>query len=199
MKQKDLEIFLTQLDSFVKPKLYLEQYQTPPRIIAMILWRASQLGDIKGKSIGDFCCGTGLFGIGAKMLGAKEVSGIEIDKDVIKIAEKNAKKAEIEISFINKDIRELKKSFDTVFMNAPFGIQGPVKDQEFLSAALNMSKVVYSIHLYQKKNVEFLTKFISEQGREVIEIIKAQFEIPKSYDFHKRKYHIIEVAILRCV
>ncbi|MCE7741165.1 MAG: methyltransferase [Candidatus Heimdallarchaeota archaeon] len=199
MKQKDLEIFLTQLESFNSPKLHLEQYQTPPRIIAMILWRALQLGDLENKSIGDLCCGTGLFGIGAKILGAKDVLGIEIDKEAIEIAKRNAKKSEVKIDFINKDIRDVEKSFDTVFMNSPFGIQGTVKDQEFLLSALKMSKIIYSIHLYQEKNVDFLINFVDRQGREVKEVIKAEFELPKSYKFHKRKYHVIEVAILRCV
>ncbi len=199
MKQKDLEIFLTQLETFQTPKLHLEQYQTPPRIIALMLWRALQLGDLENKVVGDLCCGTGLFGIGAKLLGAKEVHCIDIDKDAIKIAKRNSKKSEVEINFANKDIRKIKKSFDTVFMNSPFGIQGTVKDQEFLLAALNSAEVIYSIHLYQEKNVEFLTNYVVNQGREVKDVIKAEFEIPKSYKFHKRKYHVIEVAILRCV
>ena len=198
MKQKDLEIFLSQLETFNEPKVYLEQYQTPPRIIAMILWRAYQLGDIENRSVGDLCCGTGLFGIGAKLLGAKNVLGIEIDDDAIKIAKRNSKRSEVQIQFINADIRGLEESFDTVLMNSPFGIQGIVKDQEFLLSALKMAKTTYSIHLYQKKNVDFLTNFVEKQGRQVTEIIKAEFELPKSYKFHKRKYHIIQVAILRC-
>jgi len=197
MKQKDLEIFLTQLGSFKKPKLELEQYQTPPRLIATILWRALYLGELENKAVGDLCCGTGLFGIGAKLLGAKKVSCVEIDKDAIDIAKRNSVKAEVEVEFINEDVRKISKSFDTVFMNSPFGIQGTIKDQEFLLAALNISKVVYSIHLYQEKNIEFLTRFVSKHEREIKEIIRAEFEIPKTYKFHSKKQHIIEVAILR--
>ena len=199
MKQKDLEILLSQLTPFETPKIHLEQYQTPSRIIALILWRAFQLNDVKNKVIGDFCCGTGLFGIGAKLLGAKEVFGIEIDKDVIDIAKKNAKELSVQINFINDDVRNVERSFDTIFMNAPFGIQGKIKDQEFLFSALKMSKVAYSIHLYQRKNIEFLTKFVEKQGKQVKEVIKAQFELPKAYYFHRKRYHIIEVGILRCV
>jgi predicted RNA methylase len=40
MKQKDLEIQLTQFVNFKEPKIHLEQYQTPPRLVAMITWRA---------------------------------------------------------------------------------------------------------------------------------------------------------------
>ncbi|MCK5303709.1 MAG: DNA methylase, partial [Candidatus Heimdallarchaeota archaeon] len=66
MKQKDLEIQLTQFKNFKEPKIQLEQYQTPPRLVAMITWRALQLGDIKDKVVADFCSGTGLFAIAAK-------------------------------------------------------------------------------------------------------------------------------------
>jgi len=72
MRQKDLEILLSQFQKFEKPKIHLEQYQTPPRLVAMVTWRAFQLGDIKNKSVADFCCGTGLFAIAAKILGAKK-------------------------------------------------------------------------------------------------------------------------------
>ena len=91
MKQKDLEILLTQLKTFDQPKIELEQYQTPPRIAAMVLWRAYQLGDIENKIVSDYCCGTGIFGIGAKLLNAKAVYGIELDTDAIKLAKKNSK------------------------------------------------------------------------------------------------------------
>ena len=199
MKQRDLEILLTQLDTFENPKLNLEQYQTPPRLIAVILWRALQLGDLENRRIVDLCCGTGLFGIGAMLLGAKEVTGVEIDKEAIEIAKRNSKKSNVSIKFMNRDVREIEASFDTAFMNSPFGIQGDIKDQEFLAAALRMAKTVYSLHLYQEKNIEFLTNYVNKQNREVKEVIRAEFEIPKSYKFHKKRFHIIEVAILRCV
>ena len=199
MKQKDLEILLTQLESFNQPKIKLEQYQTPPRIAAMILWRAFQLGDIKDKEVSDYCCGTGLFGIGAKLLNAKEVYGIEIDADAIEIAKINAKLLDVKVNYIQQDIRNVTRHSDTVIMNSPFGVQGKIKDQEFLLSALKTSIVTYSIHLYQEANIAFLTEFVKRNNKRVDEIIKAEFEIPKSYKFHTKRYHVIEVAILRCI
>ena len=197
MKQKDIEMLLSQVQTFQKPKIELEQYQTPPRIAALILWRAYQLGHIENKTVGDFCCGTGMFGIGAKQLGAKEVSGLEIDKDALEIAKQNAVKLDVDVRFIEEDVRSTKLRFDTVLMNSPFGVQGGIKDQEFLLSALNASDVTYSIHLYQEKNIEFLKKFVENHNKEVKEIIKAEFEIPKIYSFHTKRQHIIKVAILQ--
>lgn len=199
MKQKDLEIQLTQFKNFKEPKIQLEQYQTPPRLVAMITWRALQLGDIKDKVVADFCSGTGLFAIAAKILGAKRVYAIEIDPEALKVAKENVENADLEIDFIEKDVREISMNFDTVLMNSPFGVKGTVKDQEFLRVALSVSKVSYSLHLFQEKNVEFLRKFVLKNNKIIDEMIKAEFEIPKIYRFHKKRYHVIEVAILRCV
>ncbi len=199
MKQKELETQLTQFKNFKEPKIHLEQYQTPPRLVAMITWRALQLGDIKDKIVADFCCGTGLFAIAAKILGAKKVYAIEIDPAALKVAKENVENANLEIKFIEKDVREISMNFDTVFMNSPFGVKGPVKDQVFLRRALSVSKVSYSLHLFQEKNIEFLRKFIIKNNKTIDEMMKAEFEIPKIYRFHKKRYHVIEVAILRCV
>jgi putative methylase len=197
MKQKDLEIILTNLLNFKEPKIFLEQYQIPPRLAAMITWRAYQLGDIENKIVADFCCGTGLLAIAAKILGAKEVYGIEIDEDALELAKQNSKSADAKINFIQGDVREIQMDFDTILMNSPFGIRGETRDKEFLITALQRSNVCYSLHLYQENNIQFLTQLVKKNGREVKEVIKAEFEIPKMYRFHKKRYHIIQVAILR--
>ena len=199
MKQKELEITLSKLHNFEKPKVQLEQYQTPPRLVAMIVWRAFQLGDIKNKSVADFCCGTGLFAISAALLGGSKVIGIEIDNEALEIAKRNAQISGVDITFLCKDVGETKVKVDTVLMNSPFGIQGAHKDQIFLLSALKNSKTCYSIHLYQQKNIEFLTNFIQKHNKEVKEVITAEFEIPRTYSFHKKKHHIIKIAILRSV
>jgi len=197
MKQKELEIKLSKLHNYENPKVQLEQYQTPPRLVAMIAWRAFQLGDIENKSVADFCCGTGLFAISAALLGGSKVIGIEIDKEALEIAEKNAQISGVDITFLCKDVREIKTKVDTILMNSPFGIQGAHKDQIFLLSALKNSKTCYSIHLYQQKNIEFLTNFVQKHNKEVKEVITAEFEIPRTYSFHKKKHHIIKIAILR--
>ena len=117
----------------------------------------------------------------------------------MEIAKENAKTTGVDISFICKDVRKVKLNVDTVLMNSPFGIQGVHKDQVFLSAALANSKTCYSIHLHQQKNIDFLTNFIHKHNKEVKEVITAEFEIPRTYSFHRKKHHIIKVAILRSV
>jgi len=197
MRQKELEIFLSQIETFKAPKIALEQYQTPPRIAALITWRALQLGDIKDKVVADFCCGTGIFAIAAALLGAKSVFGFDIDSNAIDIAKENAKKLGVIVNWQVRDIRTIEKKFDTVLMNSPFGVKSSTRDRVFLKAALQASDVTYSLHLYLDKNIEFLRNFIKKNGKKVSEIMKAEFELPYLYSFHKKRYHLIKVAIIR--
>ncbi len=198
-KQRHLEATLSQLEGFENPKYFLEQYMIPARLAAMIVWRAYQLGDILEKEVADYCCGTGILAIGAALMGAKTTWGIDIDEDALKIAGKNAKKTDVEITWKKHDVIEEKKKFDTIFMNSPFGVQSNIRDREYLSSALKNSNVCYSIHLYQDNNKKFLERFISETGKNANETMIAEFELPKTYNFHKKRFHIIKVLIIRSI
>ena len=48
MKKKDLEVLLSQFQSFVQPQVKLEQYQTPSSLAADLLWDAYQKGHVEG-------------------------------------------------------------------------------------------------------------------------------------------------------
>ena len=86
MKKKDLEVLLSQFQSFVQPQVKLEQYQTPSSLAADLLWDAYQKGNIQGKTLADFGCGTGIFGLGALFLGAKKVFFVDIDARALALA-----------------------------------------------------------------------------------------------------------------
>ena len=73
MKQKKLEIFLQQVPPHPAPIPHLEQYITPATIAADILFTAFHLQDIKKRHLADYGCGTGIFAIGAGLLGANKV------------------------------------------------------------------------------------------------------------------------------
>ncbi len=57
-----------------------------------------------GKRVLDLCCNTGGFGIYAKVRGADEVVGIDIDEDVLAIARGNARLNDARIRFVQADI-----------------------------------------------------------------------------------------------
>lgn len=86
MKKKELEILLQKVPPHPLPDPALEQYVTPASAAADILFDAYLRGDVEGKSVVDLGCGTGIFSIGAKILGAAKVVGIDIDESSIDAA-----------------------------------------------------------------------------------------------------------------
>src|SRR3989344_9409022 len=127
MNKKQLEIILSQLQSAKNPKPTLEQYNIPGDLAADILHFAHLNGDIEGKVVFDFGCGTGRLAIGALLLGAKEVVGIDNDYKVLETAEENlhpiiSRKLAVKgsIKFIQSDIRNFSGKCDTVIQNPPF-------------------------------------------------------------------------------
>ena len=123
MKKRTLEILLQQVPPPEKPSPRLEQYLTPATIAADIVFTACLWGDIEQKTVMDLGCGTGIFAVGAALTGAKKVIGIDIDKKVIITAKEYAKKKNLTIHFMVKDISKVIKKCDTVLMNPPFGAQ----------------------------------------------------------------------------
>ncbi|GAA0711206.1 class I SAM-dependent rRNA methyltransferase [Dokdonella soli] len=58
-----------------------------------------------GKRVLDLCCNSGGFGIYAKTIGgAEEVVGVDLDEEILEIAEKNARLNKAKIRFVQADI-----------------------------------------------------------------------------------------------
>jgi 23S rRNA (cytosine1962-C5)-methyltransferase len=58
----------------------------------------------QGKSLLDLCCNTGGFAVSAKVLGATEVQGVDLDEQAIELAKQNARLNGVEIKFTQADI-----------------------------------------------------------------------------------------------
>jgi len=197
MKKKQLEMILQKVPSYEKPVINLEQYQTPAEIASDILFIAYQFGDIENKIVLDLGCGTGIFSIGAKIIGAKKVIGVEIDENCIKIARKYAKENKEKITFINKDIKDIKIKCDTIIMNPPFGAQKSNKkaDRKFIEKGFKIASVIYSLHLL--KTISFIEKIVNLLKGEINFYKKYNFPIKYTYDFHEKKVLNYEVCLLR--
>src|SRR4030042_515083 len=152
MKKRELAILLSKLKTFEKPKVKLEQYQTEAEIAADALWAAYMNRDIEGKTITDLGCGTGTFGLGALLLGAKKVYMVEVDEETLDLARQNKKTLEkitgqkLNAELIRQDIRNLKKKSDVVIQNPPFGVQKSHTDKLFLLKAMETAPKIYSFH-----------------------------------------------------
>jgi len=65
-------------------------------------------GDIANRTVYDQGSENGILAICAKLLGAKEVTGIERDRNAIKVAIENSQKLGVEVEFRRCDISILK-------------------------------------------------------------------------------------------
>ncbi len=188
---------ISSVPKFINPKPELEQYLTPPRIVASIIVRAFQLGDVFGKDIYDLCAGTGIFAKAASLMGARRTVSVEIDKKQLSLA-KEWMKEETKNHFVNADLRYFSgRKLNTVFMNPPFGIQGKNRDIIFLKKALELADIVYSVHFFTSKNKTFLENWVKKNGRNIEETITYEFELPRQFYFHKKNKKITKTLVLR--
>lgn len=199
MKLKQVEITLQRLAGFSRPQAALEQYQTPAPLAARLLYHALMKGDIAGKRVCDLGCGTGVLAIGAALLGADTVVGIDIDERALAVARENAALLDVEVTFLTADLREggcreRVGTCDTVVMNPPFGAQKAHADRPFIDCALAVAGVTYSI--FNAGSTPFVEAYTA-QNAEVTEKVGGAFPIKRTFAFHKRDVQEIEVEILR--
>ena len=196
-KKKHLEMAIQKVPKHPNPKVDLERYSTPATIAADLLWNAYSLGDIADKKVMDLGCGTGIFAIASKLLGAASAIGVDIDKDSTDLASSYCG----DVNFICSDICDLENDFDvdTIFQNPPFGSQKNAKkgaDLKFISKAIELSpKVLYSFHMASTE--EFLISYFEKNDLEITHIFRYNFPIPKIYEFHTRESANVEVIVIR--
>lgn len=203
MKKKELAVLLSKLKTFDKPKINLEQYQTEPEIAADALWIAYMNGDVKGKTIVDLGCGTGTFGLGALVLGAKKVYFIEFDKETLSLAKENKRFLDamlgkkLNARFLHQDVRSFKKKSDVVIQNPPFGVQKTHTDKLFLLKAMETAPVIYSFHKIESKR--FIERFTEEYGYKPVSIKEYDLPLKRVYFFHTKRVYKIKVGLWKIV
>ncbi len=203
LTKKKLEIILSKLKAISNPKVELEQYEIPGELAAQILNIAYLSGDLKNKTIADLGCGSGKLTIGSALMEAKKVIGIDIDENVLKIAEDNIKIAEgltkqkihDRINLICGNVSSWEEEVDTIVQNAPFGIQTLHADRLFVKKALRCGKRIYSLHRHYEKSRDFLSRLIEQNGGKVEKIIKFKYRIPYMFKFHKKPYVVYDVDL----
>jgi putative methylase len=211
VRKLELELLLSQVAPHPSPKPSLEQYTIPADVAATMLHIAAySYGDIVGKRVLDLGCGTGRLALGAAFLGARQVVGVDIDKDAVKVAFENSVKTNLKekVQWITGDIDAIHGSFDTVLQNPPFGVQRRKADRKFLEKALESGKVVYSLHKCPDEDKAFikklktsktsvasvapspfLEKFIERRGGKIKAVYAMIMTIPHMFSFHAKRKH----------
>ena len=201
MKLKHLEMTLQSIAGYYHPRAALEQYQTPAPLAARLLYHALMKGDIEGKTVCDLGCGTGVLAIGAALLGADCVRGVDSDPKAVDGANANAALLDAHVEFIVADVRDTALpgrlgSCDTVIMNPPFGAQKAHADRPFIDLALSIAPVTYSI--FNAGSIQFIETYTAERA-EVDERVGGVFPIKRTFSFHTHDVQEIEVEILRLI
>ena len=194
MRKRDLEIRLQSVRNFADPDPALEQYMTPATMAADILFTAYSNGDVEGMKVLDLGCGTGMFSIGAWLLGAGMVVGYDVSESALEVARANAESFGAEVEFHKSDIRDVEEGADTVFMNPPFGCQNRNADRAFLEKAMSCAECVYTIHMAE--TLDFVEGFCAERGRSVTWRKTYKYEIPHTFSFHKKAKMSVDVAVV---
>ncbi|XP_050539255.1 rRNA N6-adenosine-methyltransferase METTL5-like [Daktulosphaira vitifoliae] len=204
MKLKKLQFALEDIETFVNPKIELEQYTTSSHIAACILHTAQFVyGDISEKSIADLGCGSGVLCIGAALLGANYCTGFDIDPSALELSVENTADRDLSdrCDFILCNVKNIKhiiqaKSFDTVIMNPPFGTRDKGADVMFLNMAIHLARTaVYSLH--KKSTRDHIINEAKKWGIYSKVIAELRFDLPASYKFHKQSSVDIEVDLIR--
>jgi putative methylase len=198
MKLNELERALEGVEGFTAPSPRLEQYQTPAPLAARLLFHASLRGDIDGKKVADLGCGTGILSVGAALLGAALVCGIDIDDKALSIARRNAERFGTSISFLSGDLSDPGLvaglgAYDTGVMNPPFGAQKAHADRPFIDAGLLIAPVIYGI--FNAGSRHFLERYLEGQGV-IEEVIGGLLTVRRTFAFHRKDVREIPVEIM---
>lgn len=216
VRKLELERAISNVKPHPTPKAYLEQYTIPANLAAEILYIAAYVfDDIIGKTVVDLGCGTGRLAIGAIFLGAKEAIGVDIDKIAVSMARRNAEKMGLKdkTNWIAGDICVVVGSFDIVIQNPPFGVQKKGADRNFIIKSIELGYSIYSLHKnggtnqrsikrssdhiakFSQTNSLFIRNLVERNGGRITAIYPMQMEIPKIFEFHKKRKHKFKVDL----
>ncbi|XP_021906186.1 methyltransferase-like protein 5 isoform X2 [Carica papaya] len=163
----------------------------------------NSFGDISSKVVADFGCGCGSLGAAAALLGAEQVIGFDIDSESLELASLNADELELDMSFVQCDIKHLAlrgQIVDTVIMNPPFGTRKKGADMEFLFVALKVaSGAVYSLHKSSTREHVKRTALREFNASSAEVLCELRFDIPQLYKFHKKREMDVAVDLWRFV
>jgi len=195
LSKRQLEVQLGQLQTLPDPQLELEQYPVSPEVASELLFMAGfEHNDLEDRVV-DLGTGTGRLAIGASLMGAKHVLGVDIDPKAISVAARNARKAGTKVDWLVSSLDAVRGLFDTVVMNPPYGTRVRHGDTEFLGHAMELAPVVYSIHKAAAR--PFLLRRAKKMGWRVDAVRSMSMKIPHLFEFHRKKWKVVIVDLYR--
>lgn len=210
INKKEIIFQIERTETFVQPKIQLEQYSIDAACAVDIIFCAGfEFDDIKNKLIVDLGTGTGRLSIASSFFNPIYVLSIDIDFNALYILQKNIKKLNLEqkifplcvdVNYFDISKILLPRNLKiTTIMNPPFGVQKKKADRKFLECAFLFSDIIYSIHLANKKVHNFISNFTKKNNWVIDYVFPFDMLLQKSFPFHKYKTKQIKVNVYRII
>ena len=166
------------------PVASLEQVSTPAEAAADLLFALDRHVGLDGRSVLDLGCGTGRLAIGAALLGADPVVGVDVDPSLVKIARGAARAVSVEVSFRSANVATWRRPADLVVMNPPFGAQTRHADRPFWDRALSLARRSVGAFALSASRT-FIARFALDRGAHVVEVEPVRWELPRMFPHHR--------------
>jgi putative methylase len=185
VRSSELVLMLERVPPFPRPSPKLEQVTTPSEAAAELLLAADRLDPLAGRSVVDLGLGTGRLAIGAALLGAAPVHGVEIDPEAASIARRAAREAGVRIAVEVRDVAGYDRPADVVVLNPPFGAQRAHADRPFWDAAFTVARrYVHGFALAESRT--FIARRAVARGAQIIETHPVAWGLGRTFPHHTR-------------
>ena len=186
MRRSDLVRELERIAAPRNPRPELEQVLTPSEQAADLLFAAVRWDGVEGRSVLDLGSGTGRLAIGAALLGADPVVGVEIDPELVRESRRAAAAVRAEVEFVEGDVASFGRPADLVVMNPPFGAQRRHADRPFWDQALSLAR--RSVHAFSLADSRtFIARRVVARGAQVLEMQPIAWELARTFPHHARR------------
>ena len=173
-----------------------EQVVTPPELAAGMLEDALARGDLLGRHVLDLGCGTGVLSIGASLLGAERVTGVDSDARALDLARSAADRLGASVAWTCAAVEDLVVPADTVLMNPPFGAQRRHADRPFWAAALAAApRRIHAFALADSRT--FIARWAVAHSVRIEETRPVVWPLPATFPHHRKRR--VELAVDRWV
>ncbi|MFB6104406.1 MAG: METTL5 family protein [Halobacteriaceae archaeon] len=201
MDRDALERALADLATFEAPRPALEQYSTPADLASRLLHLATLNNDLDRLVI-DLGTGTGILAIGAALVGAPRVLGIDRDQSALTTARENERRHPPQqgVHWVRGDATDAPLAPTepvTVVANPPFGTGRGTRhaDRAFLGTARELAVVSYTIH--NEDSLSFVEAYAEDNGGTVTHAYASEIMVPHQFPWHTSPAAPIPVEVVR--
>lgn len=185
MKRAELVRLLGRVAEFPHPDAASEQVRTPIEAACELLEAAAARDDLTGRSVVDLGSGTGMLAIGAALLGAGPVTGVEQDPAALGRARVAAQALDVDVAWVTSDVARWHGTADTVLMNPPFGAQRAHADRAFWDAAFATARRrVYAFAAADSRT--FIERRAVAQAAHIDETRSVVWPFPRTFPHHRK-------------